>query len=221
MNLVAIRSIFEDAIYLYKKYLREILMVSLVTVLYYVVISKISLLQQSTFLPSFFVEPVIALIGTFPYFIPPAILVWYIDRREKHQKVKLIQACKKVFPRLLTIIAVCIMQYVAIFVGLMLFIIPGIFIAILLSQAFYFVLFEGKNPMQAFLASKDLTKGNRVTIFIIGFCTIAAYGFFILLGSQFAVRNVLEAAHIVFPGSFTLFILPFALWRFLKKSQTP
>jgi len=61
-----------------------------------------------------------------------------------------------------------ILVLLAVLVGLVLLIVPGIIVSIALSFALYLVIDKGAGPINAFKQSLALTKGNRWKLFLLG-----------------------------------------------------
>lgn len=61
-----------------------------------------------------------------------------------------------------------IIEAIAIFLGFIALVIPGIFLAVCLIFTQVFIAVEGKGPLQALSASWGLTKGNRFPLFGLG-----------------------------------------------------
>ncbi len=69
---------------------------------------------------------------------------------------------------LANLIVGAILYAIAVFIGLLLFVLPGIFLAVALFFYNYEILVEDKNVFEAFSASWELTKGNRFQLFVLG-----------------------------------------------------
>lgn len=65
-----------------------------------------------------------------------------------------------------------ILSGIAIFVGLLLLVVPGIIAAILFTFIAYIVIEEGKGPVDALKRSMEITKGSRWKLFQLGFVTL-------------------------------------------------
>jgi uncharacterized membrane protein len=56
--------------------------------------------------------------------------------------------------------------------GFLLFIVPGIILALMFSQSLFLVVDQGKGPLEALGASKVITSGNKLQIFVLGLATV-------------------------------------------------
>lgn len=70
-------------------------------------------------------------------------------------------ALSRILGRLLPLIGTMIVQYVVVFVGMLLLIVPGIMLAIMLMPMLPVCLIERRGPIDAFERSRELTKGSR------------------------------------------------------------
>ncbi|MEM1413575.1 MAG: YciC family protein [Myxococcota bacterium] len=70
------------------------------------------------------------------------------------------------FGKLHLLVLVAVLQTIAIALGMMLCLLPGIFLTVLLSLAPVVVMAEGANPFDALGRSARLTEGNRVSLFL-------------------------------------------------------
>ncbi len=86
----------------------------------------------------------------------------------------------------------------AIFVvlGLILFVIPGIIVAVMLSMAYYYVVDKGMGPIESLKASRAVTKGNRWTIFfvfLLSMLIVAAGALALIVGLLVAIPVVMQS----------------------------
>lgn len=64
------------------------------------------------------------------------------------------------------VLGVMILFSIVVGLGLLLFIIPGIILALMFSFAIYFVVEKNMSPIEAMGKSKEITEGNRTNIFL-------------------------------------------------------
>lgn len=81
-------------------------------------------------------------------------------------------------PYFVRILLASLLFVVIFYVGLALCIVPGVILGLMFSQFYYLVLDRGVAVLDAFRQSKDLTNGNKVTLFLIqlaamGICLVA------------------------------------------------
>lgn len=76
-----------------------------------------------------------------------------------------------------------LMYGIAVFIGIILLIIPGIIIGLIFGFALYRVIDAGSMPVEAFKESAALTKGNRWNLFLLGLALVGIniLGFFALI----------------------------------------
>lgn len=60
-----------------------------------------------------------------------------------------------------------------IIVGLILFVIPGVFAALTFSQYLYVIIDRGEGPIESLGTSRTLTIGNKLSVFLLGLTTVA------------------------------------------------
>ncbi|MHB9285405.1 hypothetical protein ACKVMT_00010 [Halobacteriales archaeon Cl-PHB] len=108
---------------------------------------------------------------------------------------------------LVNLVVGAILYGLAVVVGLVLFVLPGIFLAVALFFYNYAIVVEDENVFEAFATSWELTKGNRLRLFLLGLIvaiasTIAGTlaGFVGLLGptADVLVQSLFGAAVTVF-----------------------
>jgi hypothetical protein len=80
---------------------------------------------------------------------------------------------QQLFPQLLALLVV---KWIVIAIGLCLLVLPGIYVAVLLCFAELFVVIEGKPFLEAMRASKNLVQGHWFTVF--GMCLAVGAIFF-------------------------------------------
>ncbi len=81
-------------------------------------------------------------------------------------------------PHFLRIVLASLLFFVIFYAGLLLCIVPGVILALMFSQFYYLVLDRQMPILDAFSMSKDLTNGNKLTLFLIwltmmGICIVA------------------------------------------------
>jgi hypothetical protein len=71
-------------------------------------------------------------------------------------------------PRFLAMLGAQLLVMLAVFVGFICLIVPGIYLSLALSQTRYFVVDRGMNPIEAMKASMEATKGQKGDLFVYG-----------------------------------------------------
>ncbi|MFT4703698.1 MAG: hypothetical protein ACI81R_001390 [Bradymonadia bacterium] len=116
-----------------------------------------------------------ALVGIFGMFISviaaflmQAAIVTTVLERSADGTVHLERALARTMKRLIPMVITSLLCGLAISVGLMFFIVPGIILAIGLFAAIPMVIAEDIDPMDAIRGSWELTKGHKMDIFVTG-----------------------------------------------------
>lgn len=206
-------AVVTEAIRLYKKYFTEILVAVGIPVLISYAYMLYARPSTDSLSPLFIVLSIVAeIIGTFLI----AVVIWYIDRAEDKKKLSIADSISHVLSRAVPIFIITILFIILVGVGLLLLVIPGIFLVILYGQAFYFVLFENKNPLEALRASSLLTKGNRMNILVLYAGTFLVYAGLVIYTAQILPSGGSYIVE-VFPGSL-LPAIHYSLWKTLKRT---
>jgi hypothetical protein len=81
-------------------------------------------------------------------------------------------------PRFLSMLGTQILVGLAVIVGFIFLIVPGIYLALAFSQAQYYVVDKGMNPIDAMKASFEATKGQKGNLFVYGLlaCVVGFLG---------------------------------------------
>lgn len=209
---ISIKEVFVHAIALLKKYFLEVVSVTVLPSILSQLLERSSFYEhnQGVYWLLWLVVIAISIVVGFG-------LLVYINTREHGKKILYIDAIKNASPRILPGLIVNILSFILIFVGFILFIIPGIIALIFLSQNTYFVLFENKSPLQSFSLSKQLTKGNRWRILgIFGGFMIPYIA--ILMGVSVRFGQDVSVLLGIIPGAFST-VLYYSLWRALRKAN--
>jgi hypothetical protein len=162
---ISFKKIFGDAINLYKKYYRETIVISILIVLYSIV--EREFFTKQLYKESFalwYVTPLLSVVVTTPFY---SAGIWYVHQKEEGSDISLLKAFTQSFSRIVSVSITRILYYILLFVGLIIFVVPGILVYVVFSQATYFALLQNKNPKESFSESRKATKGNRLKIFVV------------------------------------------------------
>jgi len=108
---------------------------------------------------------VAGIVGVILEFIGQAVILYGAFQAMRGRPVIIGDAVRRGFSRFLSIVGVSILVSLGVFVGLILFIIPGIILALRWSVALPACVVENLGPIAAMRRSADLTKGHRWQIF--------------------------------------------------------
>lgn len=208
---ISVKKIFGDAINLYKKYYREVIFIGILISLYNIVDQEVfakHLYKDSFTLWSvFFILPLV--ITTLFY----SAATWHIHNHLGESHTSLTDSFRQSLQRVVPVSVSIILFVIMFLVGLVAFIIPGIFVYVIFSQAYYFVLLKGVGVREAFSESRKVTKGNRLKILaIVGFSFLPFVLFPMLFGLPVLALQLL----FVIPVSFEI-VLSYVLWRSLTR----
>src|SRR5207248_3223065 len=102
------------------------------------------------------------------------LLLLYIHKKEERSKDAFSISANQYLGRIPKVLGLEILFSLMLFVGFLLFVIPGVFMLIVFGFAYYFVVLENKGIYKAFLLSRTVTKGNRLNILLAGILSILA-----------------------------------------------
>lgn len=122
------------------------------------------------------------------------------------ERVNVLESVRRGLRRALPMVASGILSYLAFIVGLVLFIVPGLILAVRWSAVWQALAVEDIGVFEAFSRSADLTRGSRwhsFLMFIVSLVMLAAYG-----AAIFAISAFLGAAGV--PGIVLQSLLGFA-----------
>jgi len=108
---------------------------------------------------------VAAIVGVILEFLGQAVILYGAFQAMRGRRVIIGDAVRRGLSRFLSIVGVSILVSLGVFVGLILFIIPGIILALRWSVALPACVVENLGPIAAMRRSADLTKGHRWQIF--------------------------------------------------------
>jgi len=108
---------------------------------------------------------VAGIVGVILEFLGQAVILYGAFQAMRGRPVVIGDAVRRGFARFLSIVGVSILVSLGVFVGLILFIIPGIILALRWSVALPACVVENLGPIAAMRRSADLTKGHRWQIF--------------------------------------------------------
>lgn len=112
------------------------------------------------------------------------------------------------------------LMVIPIYIALVFMIVPGIVLSLSWMLAYYFLIEQGKNPIQAIKASNDATYGSKWTIFFVQFvfvvCAAIVYG--ILSAICTAIGAAIGAGFITFAVMFILLVVYLSVGMSVKAS---
>jgi uncharacterized membrane protein len=125
---------------------------------------------------------VAAILGVILEFVGQAVILYGAFQAMRGRPVMIGDAVRRGFARFWSIVGVSILVSLGIFVGLILFIIPGVILALRWAVALPACVVENLGPLASMRRSADLTKGHRwqilgitvliIVVFIIAFIII-------------------------------------------------
>ncbi len=108
---------------------------------------------------------VAAIVGVILEFVGQAVILYGAFQAMRGRSVIIGDAIRRGFARFWSIVGVSILVSLGIFVGLILFIVPGIILALRWAVALPACVVENLGPLAAMRRSAELTKGHRWQIF--------------------------------------------------------
>lgn len=210
---ISLRKVLKDAFYLYKKYF-FLLFVSFFLI---ELISKFH--PTESFDKSYIIYFLVSnLITTFIY----ATTVIHLNSSQKNRVSPLI-SIKNAWSRFIPLLINDSIVFLLFILGLIVFIIPGIFVGVVFDQAWLFVLLKNKGPLESLALSRRLTKGNRIKILVIDlfyyFLVALGFVFIFMKVPGFYNENILTNFLSFLSGSSSL-ILYYSLWRNLQAASS-
>jgi hypothetical protein len=164
---MAIGEVLGEAWALYKRFLKQFFLTAFVV---FVVLDLLSALASAaagdSTLAGAFWGLVGALIGIVGYFWVQGALVELVrDVRDGRADRTIGETYEAVRPRLPALIVAGILAGIAIFIGLVLIIIPGLFLLTIWSMIVPAVVLEGKSAGESFTRSREIVRGNGWNVF--------------------------------------------------------
>ena len=118
---------------------------------------------------------VAAIVGVILLFVGQAVILYGAFQAMRGRPVVIGDAIRRSFARFWPIVGVSILVSLGIFVGLILFIIPGIILAARWAVALPACVVENIGPLAAMRRSAELTRGHRWKIVIFAFAIIGVF----------------------------------------------
>jgi hypothetical protein len=154
-------AVVRDAWELYKAHWRTFVPLALIV---YVIVGAISWLLGSLLgWLGFVVAALFSIVGTF--WLQGALVEAVRDVRDGRQDLSLTEIFERVRPRLTAIIAAGIVAGIAIAIGLVLLIVPGLFLITIWSLIIPTIVLEEKSAGESFGRSRELVRGNGWSVF--------------------------------------------------------
>jgi hypothetical protein len=154
-------AILREAWELYKTHWRTFLPLALVV---YIVLGLVSLLLALIF--GWFGVLLGALVGIVGVFwLQGALVEAVADVRDGRRDLTMGETFQRVRPKLGTLIVAGILAGIAIAIGLVLFIVPGVFLLVIWCLIVPVIVLERKGVMEAFGRSRELVRGNGWNVF--------------------------------------------------------
>lgn len=210
---ISLRKVLKDTFYLYRKY-------------FFLLLAPFLLIELiNKFHPTVsFDKPYIIyflvsnLITTFIY----AATAVHLNSSQKTRVSPLI-SIKNAWSRFIPLLINDFIVYLLFVLGLIMFIIPGIFVGVVFGQAWLFVLLKNKGPLESLALSRRLTKGNRIKVLAIDSLTYFLVVIGIILISVkapgFYDENIIGNVLSFLSGSLGL-VLYYSLWRNLRAASS-
>jgi hypothetical protein len=160
------------------------------------------------------------------------VILWFIDKNEQNQTISLGTAMNDALPYVLKYYLTETYVLVISLLAGVIFIVPGVILGIMYSQAALFVLFKQQSIRESLISSSQLTKGNRWIIFriyaqllILG---LLYFGILAVIGSLSPIigKPISLALHEIFSTASNIFLwypigiaFTYAIWRGLTAIQ--
>ena len=109
------------------------------------------------------ISALISIVGTF--WLQGALVEAVQDVRDGRQDLTIGELFRRVQPRLPAIISAGILAAIGIFIGLILLIVPGLFLLTIWSLIIPVIVLEGKSAGESFARSRELVRGNGWNVF--------------------------------------------------------
>jgi len=118
------------------------------------------------------ISALISIVGTF--WLQGALVEAVQDVRDGRQDLTIGELFRRVQPRLPAIISAGILAAIGIFIGLILLIVPGLFLLTIWSLIIPVIVLEGKSAGESFARSRELVRGNGWNVFGVIVLTLLA-----------------------------------------------
>jgi hypothetical protein len=162
-----IGDVLGEAWALYKRFLKQFFLTAFVV---FAVLDLLSALANSAAgngkAAGAFWSLIAAVIGIIGYFWVEGALVELVrDVRDGRADRSIAETYEAVRPRLPALIVAGILAGIGIFIGLVLFIIPGLFLLTIWSMVVPVIVLEGKSAGESFSRSREIVRGNSWNVF--------------------------------------------------------
>lgn len=159
--------------------------------------------------------------------ITEAVFLLSIDKREHKRTVHFPTLIQQVVPVTGMLFLNNFLWSFLFFGGLLLLVIPGLIWGTMFSQAFNYAVFEKKGVKEAFVASKNITKGKRWEVFTAYAYILVPYMLLSLIAGGIDTTNVkVSGVQISFAYalvtvfvSYLLSLQSYSIWRALKATH--
>jgi hypothetical protein len=153
-------TILSEAWGLYKEHWRHFLPIALVV---YIVLGLVALALSLLGWVGAILASLIGLIGVF--WLQGALTVAVADVRDGRADLSIGETFRRVQPRVLSIVGAGLLAGIAIVLGLILLIVPGLFLLTIWSLIVPVIVLEAKPAMESFGRSRELVRGNGWNVF--------------------------------------------------------
>jgi hypothetical protein len=153
---------------IYKRFWRHLLPIALVT---YLVISLVTLLFAAIAgALGALAAGIVSIAGAF--LLQAALVEAVADVRDGRADLSLTQTISRALPRLGAIVVASVLAAIAIGIGLVLILVPGLFLLTIWSLIVPVIVLEGKSALDSFGRSRELVRGHGWTVFGVILVTI-------------------------------------------------
>jgi hypothetical protein len=153
-------AILSEAWGLYRAHWQHFLPIALVV---YIVLGLVALLLSLLGWVGAILASLIGIVGAF--WLQGALTEAVADVRDGRADLSLGETFRRVQPRLLSIMGAGLLAGIAIVLGLILLIVPGLFLLTIWSLIVPVIVLEGKAAMESFGRSRELVRGNGWNVF--------------------------------------------------------
>lgn len=218
----------KDIVMLYKKYFVYLLYFGIIAASISFFAPESDKTTTNYFVKLLIFSPVSGIVNT----AATVVLLWFINKNEQKDPLSLRAAMGNALPYTLMYYLTWVYVLFISLLAAILFIIPGVILGIMYSQATLFVLFKNKKLLEALSSSNQLTKGYRMLIFRIyaqlGILGLLQLGILTLISSlspQIGQSNslILKDLFSTIVNIFLIYpigpIITYAIWRALTGIQ--
>lgn len=217
-------AILSEAWRLYKEHWRHFLPIALVI---FLILALVSLLLAVILgAVGAVIGGLLGIVGVF--WLQGALTEAVVDVRDGRADLSIGETFRRVQPRLPAIIVAGLLAGLGIIVGLLLFVVPGLFLLTIWSLIIPAIVIEGKSAGDAFGRSRELVRGNGWSVFgvivlsvlvVIGVAIVVAIATFWLPdASQAFVQNLIQNT-LAYP--FFALVLTLTYFALAGRASTP